>query len=76
MRTCMYLDQVAMEKKSIITLGVTNLLLIAAVTCVVLVHYQPEKVSCVLNFTESGSVTRSWIRLDQLNIIIPCMHLE
>ena len=43
-----YLDQAAMENKSAITLGVTTLLLIAALTCVVLVYYQPEKVSFIL----------------------------
>lgn len=37
-----------MDKKSAITLGVTTLLLIVAVTCVVLAYYQPEKVSCML----------------------------
>ena len=44
-----YLDQVVMEKKSTIILGVATLLLIAALTCVALVYYQPEKVSCTFN---------------------------
>ena len=40
-----------MEKKSAIALGVIALLLIAALTCVALVYYQSEMVSCILNFT-------------------------
>ena len=64
-----------MEKKSAIALGVIALLLIAALTCVALVYYQSEMVSCILNFTNHELNSIHQLSQSIIKLII-CIHSE